>query len=122
MARSLMMLFAGLSAVELGAPTPRRLSRELPSGIGGVTPVHGSFYSYTSFDQLSWMLVAYFVIRLLRSEDPRCWLAVGASSGLTRMPIFTDPISRETFLQHSRQWPAFAPGCAGRVVMDNSRW
>ena len=51
--------------------------------------MHGSFYSYTSFDQLSWILVAYFVTRLLKSEDPRWWLAVGASIGLGMMARYS---------------------------------
>ena len=42
----------------------------IASGIGGVTLVHGLFYSYTSFDQLSWILVAYFVTRLTEVGGP----------------------------------------------------
>ena len=84
-AQSLMMLFAGLSARELGGTPSAQVVTAIASGIGGVTLVHGSFYSYTSFDQLSWILVAYFVTRLLKSEDPRWWLAVGASIGLGMM-------------------------------------
>jgi hypothetical protein len=81
-AQSLMMLFAGLSSRELGGKRAAQVVTALVAGIGGVTLVHGSFYSYTSFDQLFWILVAYFVVHLLRSEDPRWWLAIGASIGL----------------------------------------
>ena len=88
-AQSLMMLFAGLSARELGGTPSAQVVTAIASGIGGVTLVHGSFYSYTSFDQLSWILVAYFVTRLLKSEDPRWWLAVGASIGLGMMARYS---------------------------------
>ena len=54
-AQSLMMLFAGLSARELGGTPSAQVVTAIASGIGGVTLVHGSFYSYTSFDQLSWI-------------------------------------------------------------------
>jgi hypothetical protein len=88
-AQSLMMLFAGLSARELGGKRAAQVVTALAAGIGGVTLVHGSFYSYTTFDQLFWILVAYFVIRLLKSEDPRWWLAIGASIGLGMMAKYS---------------------------------
>ena len=89
LAQSLMMLFAGLTARELGGKRSAQVIAAVASGIGGVTLVHGSFYSYTSFDQLFWMLVAYFVVRLLRSEDPRWWLPIGASVGFGMMAKYS---------------------------------
>lgn len=88
-AQSLMMLFAGLSAREFGGKREAQVVTALAAGIGGVTLVHGSFYSYTSFDQLFWTLAAYFVIRLLKSENPRWWLAIGASIGLGMMAKYS---------------------------------
>jgi len=88
-AQSLMMLFAGLTARELGGKRSAQVVAALASGIGGVTLVHGSFYSYTSFDQLFWMLVAFFVVLLLKSEDPRWWLAIGASVGFGMMAKYS---------------------------------
>ena len=35
------------------------------------------------------MLTAYFVIRLLRTEDPRCWIAIGASIGFGLMSKYS---------------------------------
>ena len=35
-----------------------------------------------SFDFLWWVLIAYFTVRLLKSDNPRWWLAIGASIGL----------------------------------------
>lgn len=88
-AQSLMMLVAGLAARELGGTRSAQIVAAIASGIGGVTLTHGSFYSYTSFDQLSWILVAYFVIRLLKSEDAGWWLAVGATVGMGVMAKYT---------------------------------
>jgi len=84
-----MMLFAGLSARELGGKREAQIVTAVAAGIGGVTLVHGSFYSYTSFDQLFWMLTAYCVIRLLKSDDARWWLAIGASIGLGMMAKYS---------------------------------
>ena len=47
----------------------------VPFCIGG-----GALMQYVSFDALAWMLTAYFVIRLLRTEDPRWWIADGEAS------------------------------------------
>jgi hypothetical protein len=42
----------------------------------------GTEFQYSSFDYLWWVLIAYFTIRLLKSENPRWWLAIGAAVGL----------------------------------------
>ena len=39
-------------------------------------------FNTPSFDLLWWVLIAWFVIRLLKSENPRWWLAIGAAVGL----------------------------------------
>jgi len=131
-AQSLMMLFAGLSARELGGTRSAQMVTAIASGIGGVTLVHGSFYSYTSFDQLSWILVAYFVIRLLKSEDPRWWLAVGASIGLGMMAkysiaFFTLGVLGGLVLTPARRylrtpWFWCGAGLAVLIVLPNLIW
>lgn len=47
--------------------------------------VAGSLMQYVSFDYFFWVLTAYFIIRLLQSNDPRWWLAVGCAIGLGMM-------------------------------------
>lgn len=88
-AESLAMLLAGLAALELGGKREAQLVAALAAGIGGVSLVHGSFLSYSSFDFPCWILVAYFVIRLLKSEDPRWWLAIGAAVGIGMMAKYS---------------------------------
>jgi Dolichyl-phosphate-mannose-protein mannosyltransferase len=44
---------------------------------------------YTSFDYLWWVLVAYFVICLLTSNDARWWVAIGAAAGVGLMTKYT---------------------------------
>jgi Dolichyl-phosphate-mannose-protein mannosyltransferase len=44
---------------------------------------------YTSFDYFAWVLTAYFVVRLLKTGDPRYFLLVGASIGLGMLAKYT---------------------------------
>ena len=88
-AESLVLLLTGLAARELGGKRETQILAALAAGIGGPTLVHGSFFSYTSFDFPCWILVAYLVIRLLNSGDPRWWLAIGAAFGLGMMSKYS---------------------------------
>jgi 4-amino-4-deoxy-L-arabinose transferase-like glycosyltransferase len=45
--------------------------------------------SYASFDYLWWILASYSVTRLLRTQNHRWWLAVGAAIGLGLMTRYT---------------------------------
>jgi hypothetical protein len=131
-AQSLMMFFAGLSARELGGQRAAQVVTALAAGIGGVTLVHGSFYSYTAFDQLFWMLAAYFVIRLLKSENPRWWLAIGASIGLGMMAkysmaFFTLGIMGGLVISPGRRylkssWLWSGVGVALLIMLPNVTW
>lgn len=42
----------------------------------------GSLMLYIVWDFLAWTLVCFFLVRLLRTEDDRWWIAVGASFGI----------------------------------------
>ena len=42
----------------------------------------GTEFQYSSFDYLWWVLIAYFTIRLLRTDNPRWWMAIGAAVGM----------------------------------------
>ena len=51
--------------------------------------VSGALMQYVAFDYLFWVLTAYFVARLLASDDPRWWLAIGTTIGLGMMAKYT---------------------------------
>jgi len=87
-AHGLVMVFAGLSARELGGKREAQVVAALAVAIGP-SMFEASFLSYTSIDFLWWTLVAYFVIRLLKSEDPKWWLAIGAAVGLGMMTKYS---------------------------------
>jgi hypothetical protein len=88
-AQALAVVLAGLAVRELGGKREAQLLAAFATAIIGPSLVHGSFFSYTSFDFPCWILVAYFVIRLLKSEDPRWWLAIGAAVGIGMMAKYS---------------------------------
>src|SRR5438105_2936802 len=49
----------------------------------------GALMQYVSFDYLCWVLTAFFVVRLLRSEDPKWWIAIGAAIGIGMLTKYT---------------------------------
>jgi hypothetical protein len=82
LAQAAAILFTGLMARELGGG---RLAQETAALAVALSPLplfEGTEFQYTTFDYLWWVLIAYFTIRLLRSENPRWWLAIGVATGV----------------------------------------
>jgi hypothetical protein len=88
-AQGLVMLLTGLSVRELGGKREAQLLGAVAIGISGYCLFSGSFLSYSSFDYVWWVLAAYFVIRLLSSNDPRWWTCIGATVGISLMTKYT---------------------------------
>ncbi len=83
------MVLAGLMAKELGG---RRFAQVLAAVAAGIVPgslMIGGLFQYTSLDYFWFVLIAYLVIRLCKSGDPRWWLAIGAVIGLGMMTKYT---------------------------------
>jgi len=87
LAQTIAMVVAGLMARELGGKQAAQLLAAIAVGIGSFP--NGSLFEYVVFDYLWWVLAAYFMIRLLRSDDPRWWLAIGTVVGLGAMTKYT---------------------------------
>ena len=70
------MVLTGLMARELGAKRFWQIVAALAAAIAPVSLVSGTMFQYVSFDYLWWVLIAYFMIRLLKRSKP-----VGKSLG-----------------------------------------
>src|SRR5690242_2104937 len=82
LAQAACAIFAGLMARGMGG---RRFAQGLAALAVATGPVAlraGALLQYVAFDYLWWVVTAYFLVRLLRSEDPRWWLGIGAAVGL----------------------------------------
>jgi Dolichyl-phosphate-mannose-protein mannosyltransferase len=76
------IVLGGLIAKHLGGSRFAQVTAALAVGFSPVEIFEGHEFQYTSFDLLWWVLAAYFIVRLLKSEDPRWFIAVGAALGL----------------------------------------
>jgi Dolichyl-phosphate-mannose-protein mannosyltransferase len=82
MAVSMVMVLAGLIAKELGGNRHVQVLAAVAAGIAPVSLVLGAVFQYVSFDYLWGVTVTYLLVRLLKSEDPRWWVPIGAVLGL----------------------------------------
>jgi 4-amino-4-deoxy-L-arabinose transferase-like glycosyltransferase len=79
---SAVMVLAGLIARELGGARREQILAAVAVGISPVSLAQGAVLQYVAFDYLWGVAITYFVVRLLKSDDPRWWLAIGAMLGL----------------------------------------
>jgi hypothetical protein len=89
LAQAAVMVLAGLSARELGGRRSAQVVAAVAVGIAPIGMLAGSLLSYSSFDAVWWVLIAYLMIRLLKSDDPRWWLGIGAVIGVGMMTKYT---------------------------------
>ena len=69
-------------ARELGGGRLAQVTTALVVATSGLPVFEGTEFQYSTFDYLWWVLVAYFMIRMLKTDDLRWWLAIGAALGL----------------------------------------
>ncbi|MGB8341743.1 MAG: glycosyltransferase family 39 protein [Chthoniobacterales bacterium] len=89
LAQSVAMVITGLMARELGGRRWAQVVAALAAAVSPMSVCMGTMFQYISFDYLWWVLAAYSVIRLLRSENPHWWVAIGAVLGLGMMTKYT---------------------------------
>ena len=82
LAQAVAVVVTGLMARELGGQRLAQATAALAVAFSLLPLFEGTEFQYTTFDYLWWVLIAYFCIRLLRTENPRWWLAIGAAVGL----------------------------------------
>lgn len=126
------VITGGLIARALGGS---RLAQGLAALAVALSPIalfEGTEFQYTTFEQFAWVLVTYGVVRLLRSEDERWWIWIGAFSGVGLMAKYTVVFFIGALLAGFLLTPArrlmasrwFALGCAltTLIVLPNLLW
>jgi 4-amino-4-deoxy-L-arabinose transferase-like glycosyltransferase len=89
LALGLVVILSGLMARELGGSRRAQNLTALAVAVIPIVAVQASVLQYVSFDYLWCVLLTYFLIRLLNSDDPRWWIAIGAAIGLGMMTKYT---------------------------------
>jgi len=81
-AQAFAIIFTGLMARELGGGRLGQVAAAAAIAVSPLPLFEGTEFQYSTFDYLWWVLIAYFVIWLLKTENPRWWLAIGATIGV----------------------------------------
>jgi 4-amino-4-deoxy-L-arabinose transferase-like glycosyltransferase len=80
---------AALMARDLGGDRWAQLTAAIAVAVSPISLAASSLFQYVSFDFLWWVLIAWFVIRLIVTNDARWWLAIGATIGLGVLTKYT---------------------------------
>jgi 4-amino-4-deoxy-L-arabinose transferase-like glycosyltransferase len=88
-AQALAIFITGLMAREFGGGRLAQVGAALTVALSPLPLFEGTEFQYSTFDYLWWVLIGYFVIRLLKRENPRWWLAIGATVGIGLMTKYT---------------------------------
>ena len=132
LAQSLAMVLTGLMAHELGGSRRAQIAAALAVAIAPFSLIQGAMLQYVSFDYLWWVVVAYFTIRLLKSEDGRWWVGIGAAIGLGMltkytMAVFAVGLVLAVVLTRARRylatpWPWAGAAVALLIWLPNLLW
>src|SRR5438270_2460001 len=130
LADAVALVFAGLIARELGGSRGAQFLTALaatPFCLGA-----GMLMQYVSFDYLFWVLTAYFVARLLSSNDPRWWIGVGISIGLGMLTKYSMLICAAAVVvgvlltdlrrQLKSKWLWIGVACSSLIFLPNFFW
>jgi 4-amino-4-deoxy-L-arabinose transferase-like glycosyltransferase len=89
LAEGLVMLLTGLMVRDLGGSRWTQILAAVAVTTTPIAIIQGGLFQYETLDYLCWVLLAFTVIRLLKSENPRWWLGIGAAIGLGMMTKYT---------------------------------
>ena len=88
-AQGVVMLLAGLMARDMGGKRNAQILAALAVFIAPISLFGGTVIMYFAFDYVWWVMVAFFTVRLLATDDARYWLGIGAGIGLGMMTKYT---------------------------------
>lgn len=131
-AQALAIVVTGLMSRELGGRRLAQVTAALAVALSPLPLFEGTEFQYSTFDYLWWVLIAYFFLRLLKTENPRWWLAIGATVGLGfqtkyTMGFFVAGILGGMLLTRTRRfflssWFWGASALAALIFLPNVIW
>ncbi|HQR37420.1 MAG TPA: glycosyltransferase family 39 protein [Blastocatellia bacterium] len=88
-AQAAIVVLTGLMAREMGGLRRTIMLAAVAAAVAPMSLIQGAMIQYVSFDMLWWVLIAYFVVRLLNTDDPRWWILIGGTIGLGMQTKYT---------------------------------
>lgn len=132
LAQALVIVISGLMARDLGGGRLAQVATALSVALSPLPIFEATEFQYTSFGFLWFALIAWFTIKLLKTDNPRWWLAIGAAVGLgllTKYSIvfFIAGILVGLTLSHARRyllnrWFWAGIGIALLIFLPNLIW
>lgn len=89
LAEGIVMLLTGLVIRDLGGGRWAQILGVVAVATTPISIIQGGLFQYETFDYLCWVLLSFTVVRMLKTENPRWWLATGAAIGLGMMTKYT---------------------------------
>lgn len=89
LAEGMAMLLTGLMIRDLGGGRWAQILGAVAVATAPISIIQGGLFQYETLDYFCWVLLSFTVIRLLKSENPRWWLGIGAAIGLGMMTKYT---------------------------------
>ncbi len=89
LAQAAALIPTGLMARELGGQRLAQVTAALAVAVSPLPLFEGTEFQYSSFDYLWCVAIAYFLIRMLKTGNPRWWLGIGAAIGVGMMTKYT---------------------------------
>ena len=130
--QGIVVLLTGLMARDMGGSRFAQALAAVAAAISPVALTTGLLIQYMSFDYLWWVVVAYCVVRLLKTDNPRWWIGIGAAIGLGMltkytMAFFAIGLAAGVLLSPVRRylrspWLWAGVGLAGLIVLPNLLW
>jgi 4-amino-4-deoxy-L-arabinose transferase-like glycosyltransferase len=130
--QGLVVVLTGLMARDFGGSRSAQVLAAFAAAIAPVALTAGLLIQYLSFDYLWWVVAAFCVVRLLKTEDPRWWLGIGAAIGLGvltkyTMIFFAVGLAAGILLSPARRylrspWLWAGVGLAFVIVLPNLLW
>ncbi|HEX6177447.1 MAG TPA: glycosyltransferase family 39 protein, partial [Thermoanaerobaculia bacterium] len=85
MAMSIVIFLAAMMAREIGGSDRAQILAAAMTAVAPIVLIQGALFQYVAFDFLWWVLIAFFVMRLIRTNDGRWWIPIGATIGIGMM-------------------------------------
>jgi MFS family permease len=86
---SIVIVIAAAIARRLGGGLPAQLTAAAAVAIAPLLIAASALFQYVAFDALWTVLLAYFLVRLIESDNQRWWFAIGLTIGLGALTKYT---------------------------------